>query len=77
MTTQFSNDKLLIRIGKRLKQLREAKGLSQAQFANMCDIEKSTISRIERGVVNSSIITLAHIAEHLEVELWEFLRFKT
>lgn len=75
MTTQFSNDKLLIRIGERLKEAREAKGLSQQQFADICEVEKSTISRIERGVVNSSIITLAHIAEHLELELWEFLNF--
>lgn len=77
MTTQFSNDKLLIRIGERLKEAREAKGLSQQQFADICEVEKSTISRIERGVVNSSIITLAHIAEHLDLELWEFLRFKS
>ncbi len=76
MTTQFSNDKLLIRIGERLKEAREAKGLSQQQFADICEVEKSTISRIERGVVNSSIITLAHIIEHLELELWEFLRFE-
>ncbi len=77
MTTQFSNDKLLIRIGKRLKEAREAKGMSQQEFADICEVEKSTISRIERGVVNSSIITLAHIAEHLDLELWEFLRFKS
>lgn len=77
MTTQFSNDKLLIRIGERLKEAREAKGMSQQEFADICEVEKSTISRIERGVVNSSIITLAHIVEHLDLELWEFLRFKT
>lgn len=36
--------------GKRLKQLREEKGISQAQLAFEAEIQISQISRIERGL---------------------------
>ena len=37
--------------GKRLKQLREEKGISQAQLAFEAEIQISQVSRIERGLI--------------------------
>lgn len=59
-----------------LKHLRESKGFSQQQFADICEIEKSTISRIERGAANTSILTLKLIADKLELELSDLFYFE-
>ena len=64
---QVRNNELLIKFGKRLKELRESKKLSQQELANLCDIEHSQISRIELGKINTSISTLFLIADTLGV----------
>ena len=47
-------------IGKRLKLLREAHGLSSSQIADMLDIERTYWSRFERGSrpVSNDVATL-------------------
>ena len=60
-------------LGDRLRCHRRAKGLSQAQLAIDADMEVSQISRIERGVINTSVITLLQIATVLEVDISELL----
>lgn len=36
-------------LGERIKQYRGAKGLTQRQFADLCDLDEFYISRIENG----------------------------
>lgn len=55
------------RIGLRISQLREAKGLSQRQFALMLDLDRVILSRIESGRHNPTLETLIRIAEGLDV----------
>lgn len=71
---QVRNNELLIKFGKRLKELRERKGLSQHELANLCDIEHSQISRIELGKINTTISTLFLIAETLGVEVSDLVK---
>ncbi len=56
-------------LGKDLKRLRNSKGLTQAQLAADCNMEISQISRIERGVLNTSIGVLFTITNALGVEI--------
>ena len=67
---------LLIALGKRLRDLRRLRGLSQEELAWKADLELSQISRIERGIINTSISQLFSIAEALEVSLQEFFDFE-
>jgi transcriptional regulator with XRE-family HTH domain len=62
----------LISFGKRLKQLRKQKGISQAQLAFEANIEISQISRIERGLINTTIANVKLISKILEIPLPEF-----
>ena len=62
------------RIGKRIIALRKKKGITQEKLAYENDIPKSTISRIEQGVVDARISNLERIANGLEIELTELLR---
>lgn len=66
-----------IEIGKRIKQLREKKNISQVELAALCNFEKSNMSRLEAGNTNPTVFTLHIIAQKLEVETFEILKFKT
>lgn len=62
--------------GRHLRAIRLEKGLSQEQLAWKADIELSQISRIERGIINTSLSQLLVIAEALEISLKELCDFE-
>jgi transcriptional regulator with XRE-family HTH domain len=49
--------------------LREARGLTQAQLAELSGIDQGDISRIERGATNPTARTLQRIANALDADL--------
>jgi transcriptional regulator with XRE-family HTH domain len=51
--------------GQRLRELRRAKGFTQERLAYSSDLELSRISRIERGIINTSISQVFQIAAAL------------
>ncbi|MBC7524405.1 MAG: helix-turn-helix transcriptional regulator [Flavobacterium sp.] len=63
------NKEILIRFGKNLKHHRTAKGFTQEQLANELGVEISQISRIERGVINTSVTTLYTISKTLDIDI--------
>ena len=67
--------KFLILLGKRIKKLRKEKKISQAQLSFEADVQISQISRIERGLINTSVLSLNNIAKTLEVNLKELFDF--
>ena len=70
----MDNKKLL---GKRIKEIRKFKGLTQEQLSEMIDIETSSLSGIESGRFYPSLHVLEKIAAVLEVELIEFFKFSS
>jgi transcriptional regulator with XRE-family HTH domain len=62
----------LLQFGENLKQVRKSKGFTQAMLANDMGVEISQISRIERGVINTSVHTIYIISQILEVEVSVF-----
>ena len=63
-------------LGNRIRQLREAKNISQTELGNLCEIDRSNMNRIESGNTNPSSYLLYQIAQKLEVEASELLTFK-
>ena len=61
--------------GENLKILRKKKGFTQEQLANDLDIEISQISRIERGVINTSVLMIFKISKALNIESVELVKF--
>lgn len=63
---------LRIYIGQRIKEIREAKGLTQAELAEKAGIIRSNLTRIESGKYSTGIDIVGKIAEvldcHLEIE---------
>ncbi len=69
------NTLFLIAFGENLKKIREQKSITQAQLAIDCDFDVSVISRIERGVVNTSLSNLKLIATALNITVKELFDF--
>lgn len=55
-------DDILKRFGRRLRTLRTERGLSQEAFAELCDLDRTYLSGIERGERNVSLRNLEVIA---------------
>ena len=60
-----------ISIGNRIKEIRTAKGWTQAKLAEKSGVEPSNISHIERAATKLSLPTLVSIANSLGVTLDE------
>lgn len=60
-------------IGKRIRALREAKGLSQGDVERRSGLLRSYISRVEGGYTAPSVATLEKFAKALEVDPYQLL----
>jgi transcriptional regulator with XRE-family HTH domain len=65
-------NKYLVELGKKIKQVRKQKGLSQEQLALKAEIDRSYMGGIERGERNVTFLTLVKIAICLGCEVAEF-----
>lgn len=60
--------------GDRLRERREATGLSQVQLAERSGVHKQTIASIEQGArLNPQISTLVDLADAMELSVDDFL----
>ena len=60
-----------LKIGQRIKQLRDAKGMAQKDLVYAVDLDRSYITSIENGLRNVSIVNIEKIAKALNVTLKE------
>ena len=70
------NDTLTIDLGKRIKELRTAAGLTQAELAALTLKSIETISNFERGKTTPSLLTLALMAEKMKVSMRDFFELE-
>jgi len=61
------------RLGMRIKQVREERGLTQADLAAKVGVHPMYVSRIERGVQVPSLPLLEKLAKALKVEMKHLL----
>ena len=61
-------------LGKRIKQLRQEKGIDQKAFAFDCNISRTKLHHIEKGETDVRLGTLLKITNELDVPLSEFFR---
>lgn len=63
-----------LKIGQRIKELREKAEMSQKDLAYTADLDRSYIASIENGQRNVSIVNIEKIATALNVTLKEFFK---
>lgn len=72
---QLRNTDFLIAFGKNLKKLRLEKGFTQEKLAFSIGVEISQISRIERGILNTSISTVEALSKALNIPINKLFDF--
>ena len=55
------------RVGLNVRKYREARGLSQEAFALECEVHRTYVSGVERGIRNPTVVVLEKIAKTLGV----------
>jgi transcriptional regulator with XRE-family HTH domain len=68
----MTESQFLIRLGAKIKEIRTEKKISQVELAVRCDFEKASMSRIESGQMNTTILTLLKVARALDVSVSDF-----
>ena len=61
-----------VKIGEKLKSLRQEKLLTQNELADRCELSKGFISQLERDLTSPSLSTLEDILEVLGTDIREF-----
>lgn len=62
-----------IRIGNKIREIRQSKGLSQEQLAEIAEVHRTYIGMIERAEKNITLVSLEKIAKALGVEIKDLL----
>ena len=65
----MSDSKFLSILGARIRKLRLKKDMTQNELAMLCNFEKASISRIESGQTNMTILTMVKISKALDVDI--------
>ncbi len=66
------NDIRLIAFGRKVREIRKAKGLSQEALADLSGIDRSYMGHIERGQKNVTLLKIYQIADALNVSITNF-----
>lgn len=70
------DDPDLQKFAARVKEIREAKAMTQEDLAYSSHISVSQVSRIERGVLNPSVVMTFYLARSLKVQIAELFQFE-
>lgn len=65
----YAGSPVLIKLGKKVRLIREQKGLSQESVALASGIDRSYFGGIERGEHNVAVINLEKIAIALDIKI--------
>ena len=64
---------MLLMFGKNLKKIRNVRGMSQQEFADIFDLKRGTLGAYEEGRSNPKLETVIKIANHFSIGLEELL----
>ena len=66
-------DSIIIRLGKRIREERMERNLSQEQLAELADVHRTYIGMVERGEKNITLLNIERIAKALKLSVSELL----
>jgi transcriptional regulator with XRE-family HTH domain len=65
--TNARDNMRLKEFGENLRRIRRSRNLTQKELAFGADVEVSQISRIENGIINTTVTTILQLAEAMDV----------
>lgn len=69
MTPTLEEQKFLQTLGERIRDQRQARGLTQKQLGDRCKLHRTFVGSVERGERNVSLLNLRSMAKTLRVPL--------
>ncbi len=66
----------LILLGQEIAKQRKKQGLTQLDLASLVNMEKPSITRIEKGRTNPTSLTLLKISKVLKIPISKFFKFQ-
>jgi transcriptional regulator with XRE-family HTH domain len=73
LETMTKENKYLEKLGKRIAELRKAKGHTQEEFATLTKLNRAALARLEKEPINLTMKTLLKISKALEIEVHELV----
>jgi putative transcriptional regulator len=73
----MKKEQLLNNLGKRIREIRKTKKITQVELANSIGKDQQSIQRLEAGNINPSFYYLFEVAKGLDVEIEELLKFES
>jgi transcriptional regulator with XRE-family HTH domain len=71
--TSMGDDSLAERLGRNIKQLREARALTQQQMAKLSGVPRATWANLESGAANPTLAVMHAVAQAFQVTLEELV----
>ena len=71
----YNDKEILKQFGRNVKAERVRKGLSQETLAEKMSVNREYISRIERGLQNMSLLKITELANYLNADIHDLLKF--
>lgn len=71
----IKDKKFVKAFGERIRELRIQKGMSQEALANTAEIPINQVGRIERGEINTTLVTIKALADSLKVSVAELFNY--
>jgi putative transcriptional regulator len=69
-----SQQKKLIALGLRVRNLREGRGLTLEKLGERINKERQSINRLEKGNINPTYLYLLEICKGLEIDIRDLLK---
>ena len=60
------------RFGRRLREVRQARGLSQEELAFKAGLHRTSVSSAERGQRNVGLVNVERLAQALDIDICDF-----
>ena len=67
----MKTDQRMVTFGKRVREARKSKGISQERLAEIAGIDRSYMGNIERGEKNITLKKVYEICDALDIEIQE------
>ncbi len=71
--TDIMHDKIASHLARNIRQLREARGLTQEQLSKSANVPRATLANLESGQSNPTVSVVAKIASAFQVSVEELI----
>jgi len=67
-------DPVLLALGDAIRRIRQSKDISQEKLALLTEFDRCYVGRVERGDNNVAVLTLARLANSLDISLARLMK---